>query len=215
MAKKKKYYVIWQGKETGIFDSWDKCQELVEGFAGAKYKAFLDRSSAETAFKNGPDNYWGKEVAPTIDFSEIEEKPVSPAITVDAACSGNPGIMEYQGVFLDISTKPATTSNIFKSPAFQNGTNNIGEFLAIVHALALQKKKGLHYPIYSDSAIGISWVRQKKCKTKLLPDSKNEYLFELVIRAEKWLNENTIEVPILKWKTDVWGEIPADFNRKH
>lgn len=215
MAKKKKYYVIWQGKETGIFDSWDKCQELVEGFAGAKYKAFLDRSSAETAFKNGPDNYWGKEVAPTIDFSEIEEKPVSPAITVDAACSGNPGIMEYQGVFLDISTKPATTSNIFKSPAFQNGTNNIGEFLAIVHALALQKKKGLHYPIYSDSATGISWVRQKKCKTKLLPDSKNEYLFELVIRAEKWLNENTIEVPILKWKTDVWGEIPADFNRKH
>ena len=215
MAKKKKYYVVWEGTETGIFDSWDKCQKNIKGVKGAKYKAFLDRLSAETAFKQGPDNYWGKDVAPIIDFSEVEEMPVSPAITVDAACSGNPGVMEYQGVFLDISTKPATTSNIFKSPAFQNGTNNIGEFLAIVHALALQKKKGLHYPIYSDSATGMSWVRQKKCKTKLLPDSKNEYLFELVIRAEKWLNENTIEVPILKWKTDVWGEIPADFNRKH
>lgn len=215
MAKKKKYYVVWEGTETGIFDSWDKCQELVEGFAGAKYKAFLDRSSAETAFKNGPDNYWGKEVAPTIDFSEIEEKPVSPAITVDAACSGNPGIMEYQGVFLDISTKPATTSNIFKSPAFQNGTNNIGEFLAIVHALALQKKKGLHYPIYSDSAIGISWVRQKKCKTKLPRTADTEELFQYIERAENWLKANTWDTQILKWDTDNWGEIPADFNRKH
>ena len=103
---------------------------------------------------------------------------------------------------------------MFKSQVFPNGTNNIGEFLAIVHALALQKQKGWHYPIYSDSYNAQLWIKQKKCKTKLQPNDKNSYLFELVARAEKWLNENAVEVPILKWKTEIWGEIPADFGRK-
>ena len=122
--------------------------------------------------------------------------------------------MEYQGLFVDFGTQPATTVQLFKSPVFENGTNNIGEFLAIVHALALQKKNGWKYPIYSDSVNAQLWIRQKKCKTKLQPNAKNEHLFELIARAEKWLNENAIEVPILKWKTEIWGEIPADFGRK-
>jgi ribonuclease HI len=122
--------------------------------------------------------------------------------------------MEYQGVFVDFGVQPANTFPLFKSQVFPNGTNNIGEFLAIVHALALQKQKGWKYPIYSDSVNAQLWIKQKKCKTKLQPNSKNAYLFELVVRAEKWLNENAIEVPILKWKTEIWGEIPADFGRK-
>lgn len=122
--------------------------------------------------------------------------------------------MEYQGVFVDFGVQPASAYNLFKSPVFENGTNNIGEFLAIVHALALQKKNGWSYPIYSDSVNAQKWVREKKCKTKLQPNAKNAYLFELVARAEKWLNENAIEVPVLKWKTEIWGEIPADFGRK-
>ena len=124
--------------------------------------------------------------------------------------SGHPS----QGVFVDFGVQPANAYNLFKSPVFENGTNNIGEFLAIVHALALQKKKGWKFPIYSDSVNAQKWVREKKCKTKLQPNAKNEYLFELIGRAEKWLNENAIEVPILKWKTEIWGEIPADFGRK-
>ena len=147
-------------------------------------------------------------------LSQAKEEPVSPAIAVDAACSGNPGKMEYQGVFVDFGTQPATTVQLFKSPVFENGTNNIGEFLAIVHALAWQKQKKVSYPIYSDSVNAQIWIKQKKCKTKLQPNAKNEYLFELIARAEKWLNENAIEVPILKWKTEIWGEIPADFGRK-
>ena len=115
---------------------------------------------------------------------------------------------------MDFGTQPATTVQLFKSPVFENGTNNIGEFLAIVHALALQKKNGWKYPIYSDSVNAQLWIRQKKCKTKLQLNAKNEHLFELIARAEKWLNENAIEVPVLKWKTEIWGEIPADFGRK-
>ena len=211
---KKKFYVVWIGHTPGVYDRWEVCQKEIEGFKGAKYKGFPDRATAEAAFKEGPDNYWGKEVDHVVDFSAAKEQPVSPAIAVDAACAGNPGKMEYQGVFVDFGVQPANTFPLFKSQVFPNGTNNIGEFLAIVHALALQKQKGWKYPIYSDSVNAQLWIKQKKCKTKLQPNAKNVYLFELVVRAEKWLNENAIEVPILKWKTEIWGEIPADFGRK-
>jgi ribonuclease HI len=211
---KNKFYVVWQGRNPGIYSSWEACRKEVEGCNGAKFKGFPDRLSAETAFSDGPDEYWGKDVAPVIDISKAAEQPLSPAIAVDAACAGNPGKMEYQGVFVDFGTQPATKVSLFKSPVFENGTNNIGEFLAIVHALAWQKQKHTQYPIYSDSVNAQLWVRQKKCKTKLQPNAKNEYLFQLIERAEKWLNENPIEVPILKWKTEIWGEIPADFGRK-
>ena len=211
---KKKFYVVWMGHTPGVYDRWEACQKAIEGFKGAKYKGFPDRVSAETAFREGPDNYWGKDVAPAVDLSAAKEQPVSPAIAVDAACAGNPGKMEYQGVFVDFGVVPAISSSLFKSQVFENGTNNIGEFLAIVHALALQKKKGWRYPIYSDSVNAQLWIKQKKCKTKLQPNAKNAYLFELVARAEKWLNENAIEVPVLKWKTEIWGEIPADYGRK-
>jgi ribonuclease HI len=127
---------------------------------------------------------------------------------VDAACSGNPGILEYRCVH--------TTSKkeLFYQGPFENGTNNIGEFLAIVHALALLKKKGLTSPIYTDSEIALRWVKEKKCKTRLKQDEKNARLFDLIRRAENWLQENTFENPLLKWDTMHWGQIPADFGRK-
>ena len=211
---KNKFYVVWNGRNPGIYSDWETCQKEIMGCKGAKYKGFPDRLSAETAFRQGPEDYWGKDVAPMIDLSKAKEQPLSPAIAVDAACAGNPGKMEYQGVFADFGTQPPTTANLFKSPVFPNATNNIGEFLAIVHALALEKKNGWKYPIYSDSVNAQIWIRQKKCKTKLQRNAKNAYLFELVARAEKWLNENAIEVPVLKWKTEIWGEIPADYGRK-
>jgi ribonuclease HI len=211
---KNKFYVVWQGRTPGIYSDWETCNKEIMGCKGAKYKGFPDRLSAETAFKQGPDAYWGKDVAPVTDLSKVAERPVSPCIAVDAACSGNPGKMEYQGVFVDFGTQPATTTTLFKSPVFPNATNNIGEFLALVHALALEKQNGWKYPIYSDSVNAQIWIRQKKCKTKLQPNAKNEYLFQLIARAEKWLAENAVEVPILKWKTEIWGEIPADYGRK-
>lgn len=211
---KNRFYVVWQGRNPGVYSRWEDCKKEIEGSKGAKYKGFPDRTSAERAFMEDPDNYWGKDITPMIDLSMAKEKPVSPAVAVDAACSGTPGKMEYQGVLVDFSTTPTKKLDLFKSPVFENGTNNIGEFLAIVHAVALQKKEGWHFPVYSDSYNAQLWVKQKKCKTKLQRNADNEYLFELVARAEKWLENNTIDVPILKWKTEIWGEIPADFGRK-
>lgn len=130
------------------------------------------------------------------------------SIAVDAACSGNPGPMEYRGVYVK------TGQVLFKVGPMQQGTNNIGEFLAIVHALALQEKQGTSLPIYSDSVNAQKWVRQGFCKTTLEENEVNAPIFDLVRRAETWLRTHTFRLPIYKWETKEWGEIPADFGRK-
>lgn len=206
---KNKFYTVWTGRQIGVFASWDECRLQVEGFPGARYKGFPTREAAESAFKSEPDFSSNNE--PKISWQTLPEgspKPDTNTIAVDAACSGNPGKMEYRGVFTDTGTE------LFKSPVFEGGTNNIGEFLAIVHCLAWQQKNKLNYPIYSDSVNGQKWVREGACKTKLVENEKNKYLFEVIRRAEKWLHDNTFRVPIYKWRTEIWGEIPADFGRK-
>lgn len=130
------------------------------------------------------------------------------SLAVDAACSGNPGPMEYRGVAV------RTGQTIFKVGPMQGGTNNIGEFLAIVHALALQEKQGTSLPIYSDSVNAQLWVRQGFCKTKLEENEVNAPIFDLIRRAESWLRTHSFRLPIYKWETKQWGEIPADFGRK-
>ncbi|MFW6019232.1 MAG: viroplasmin family protein [Bacteroidales bacterium] len=210
MAKKKKYYVIWRGHETGIYESWQACKNLIEGYPNAVYKSFPDKTSAEYAFYGNPDDFLGK---PAQKHTTPAEKarygePVKNSMAVDAACSGNPGVMEYQGVMVD------SGKQIFHQGPFPEATVNIGEFLALVHGLAYMKQKGLHMPIYSDSMTAISWVKKKKANTKL-PESKiNHHVFDMIRRAELWLQQNTWKNKILKWETSVWGEIPADFGRK-
>ena len=136
------------------------------------------------------------------------QQPIGQSIAVDAACSGNPGKMEFQGVFVE------TKTHLFKSPVYEHGTNNIGEFLAIVYCLAWQHKNKLNYPIYSDSVNAQRWVREGVCKTKIAENEKNKPLFDVIRWAERWLQTNSFRVPIYKWKTEIWGEIPADFGRK-
>jgi ribonuclease HI len=76
------------------------------------------------------------------------------------------------------------------------------------------KKKGINIPVYSDSSTAIKWVNDKKTKTKLIPSDKNAEIFDLINRAESWLQKNNYSNPLLKWDTKIWGEIPADFGRK-
>jgi ribonuclease HI len=211
MSKSAKYYVVWEGNETGVFTSWEACKKAINGYSGAKYKSFSNLAQAEYAFEGSYEEYLGKnttsEALTPDDLREIGLPDLN-AIAVDTACSGNPGVMEYQGV--DLKTK----KRLFKMGPFEESTNNVGEFLALVHALALMKKNGDKRPIYTDSKTALGWVRAKKCLTKL-PRTQNNYeSFALVDRAEKWLRENEIENPILKWETKAWGEIPADFGRK-
>lgn len=206
---KKKYYVVWQGHTPGIYDNWTDCQLQVKGFPGARYQSFKSRAEAEAALSAGPAASSGEKKTPKKNrLSDLSQANIEwKSISVDAACSGNPGPMEYQGV------DTATGTQIFHQQ-FPIGTNNIGEFLALVHALALLKNQDSDQPIYTDSKIAMGWVRRKTCRSKLKRSPKTARLFELVDRAEKWLHENTFSTRILKWDTEAWGEIPADFGRK-
>lgn len=210
---KQKYYVVWEGVAPGIYTSWTDCQLQTKGYDGAKYKAFDSREEAERALSSSPYAYIGKNAAKSKATPRFRADGLLPkdvianSLAVDAACSGNPGPMEYRGVHV------ASGQEVFHFGPVR-GTNNIGEFLGIVHGLALLKQKGFDMPIYSDSKIAIDWVRQKTCKTKLTRTAETEELFRLIKRAEKWLKENKYATRILKWETKQWGEIPADFGRK-
>lgn len=208
---KKKYYVVWVGHQSGVFSSWAECRKAVHGFNGARYKSFDSLEQAQKALNDNPFRYIGKNApTPPPDPAKVKAAgfPVDNSISVDAACNMATGLMEYQGVFT------ANKQLLFKQGPFPKASNNIGEFLALVHALAWCKKKNLTIPIYSDSKTAIAWVRNKHAKTRVEQNPQNEELFEVIDRAETWLRENTWANQILKWETEVWGEIPADFGRK-
>ena len=223
MAKKQKYYVVWQGKQPGIYTDWESCKEQVAGVQGAQYKSFDTKLEAEQAIRLPYRSVVAQtqRPAPTAPQSilyvddngmtavrpDAVNPPILDALAVDAACSGNPGVMEYQGIYIPTRTR------VFHYRA-ERGTNNIGEFLAIVHGLSYLKKHRLNQIIYSDSVNAMSWVRQKVCKSKLPEDASTAELWDFVHRAEQWLRSNTYSTEIRKWDTDHWGEIPADFGRK-
>ena len=204
---KPKFYTVWKGVCPGVYSSWQDCQQQIKGFKGAMYKSFSTKEETERALEEPAHLHWGAQAQTPPLVDRLPEGFNTNCLAVDAACSGNPGPMEYRGVYL------ATGEQIFHyGPVY--GTNNIGEFLAIVHGLALLKQKNLQMPVYSDSRNALNWVKQKQCKTKLERTDKTEALFQLIGRAEKWLKENSTNCPVLKWETDRWGEIPADFGRK-
>ena len=194
----------------------------MKGVEGAKYKSFATREEAEKALMEDSAKHIVKGMKKPVNsldsLGSSAVRPILPSLSVDGACSGNPGQMEYRGV------DTATRREIFHFGPAAGGTNNIAEFLAIVHVLALLKKQALErpndsehlltLPIYSDSRTAMAWVRKRKCATKLEQTEENKPLFELIQRAENWLAVNTFRNPLLKWNTELWGEIPADFGRK-
>lgn len=209
MAKKVKFYAVWNGRQTGIFNTWEECKKQVEGFDGAQYKSFESKTEAENALKRNYFAVLNPSAKQTSNGKLIKTpKPKHEALVVDAAWNTKTGDMEYQGKYLQ------NKLFVFKKGPFQDGTNNIGEFLAIVHALAFLKQHNSDLPIYSDSKTAIAWVKKKKANTKLEPTGRNSELFDLLERAEKWLRDNNFSNKILKWETEEWGENPADFGRK-
>ena len=238
-----KFYVVWKGFATGVFESWDEAQIQVSGYPDAQYRAFKSMEEAVEAFRQGYDKdgliqevkkqvaklnkeghkiVWDPEKAkntPTpshlntstpshLNTSTPQRPYITRSIAVDGACGGNPGPGEYRGVYTE------TGQELFHFGPIQGATNNIMEFLAIVHGLGFLEKQNLYIPIYSDSVNAQLWVKNGKCKTTIQPDETNEKLFELIDRAENWLKTHKFRVNIYKWDTKAWGEIPADFGRK-
>jgi ribonuclease HI len=208
---KQKFYVVWKGRQIGIFANWDECNTQIHGYAGAVYKSFKTRQLAEAAYNSNSNDFIGKDIFET-ELTEEQLKligdPFLESISVDGAWNTSSGVVEYQGV------DTATCKVLFRAGPFEDGTNNIVEFLAIVHALAYCKQNGLDVPIYSDSRNAIGWVKDKEARTNHDRSERNEKLFQLIDRALSWINKNEYPNKILKWETKAWGENPADFGRK-
>jgi ribonuclease HI len=208
---KPKFYVVWDGRKTGVFDSWTETERQVAGYPQAKYKSFPSRLEAEAAFRGRYWDYAGKnpKAAKKPLDALVRQGVRMDAVAVDAACAGVPGPMEYRGV------RVADGEELFHLGPFIDGTNNIGEFLAIVEALQFLKERGQpDLPIYSDSYNARKWVHDRVCKTNLQQTASNAPIFDLISQALRWLRENEVTNPILTWETESWGENPADFGRK-
>lgn len=205
---KQKYYVVWKGHQPGIYTSWAECEKQVKGFGAAQYKSFESLNEAQAAYRSNYETFKGKPASKG-RWRAASIKPILPSISVDAACSGSPGTLEYRGVFTE------SEEEFFHVGPFPDGTNNVGEFLAIVHALTWLQKHKKDLPVYSDSENGIAWVYTGKCRTNLKHTPRNAPLFAIIHSAENWLAENELaDDAVLKWDTELWGENPADFGRK-
>jgi ribonuclease HI len=208
MAKASKFYVVWKGATPGVYDNWADAKRQIDGFAAALYKSYPTENEALSAYQMGPRALQaGPAAAPKPTRANVG-KPQKGAIAVDAACNMQTGVMEYQGVDIDGKVR------LFHQGPFAGGTNNVGEYLALVHALAYCQKHAITAPIYSDSMTALAWLRKKKHGSKLEATAQNKTLFDLLARADSWLATNRYTNDVLKWETDFWGENPADFGRK-
>ena len=197
--KASKYYVVWQGRKPGIYSTWDDCFFQVREESNAKYKSFSSYDQAQTAYKSSYHNYIGK------PSTKIKIKH---GIAVDGACDHVSGRAEYQAIDLESNKK------ILHGGPYKKGTNNLVEFLALVHTLIYCHKYHISSPIYSDSLTAISWVRDNKVRSSCPRCKENIILFQHVDQALEWLKKILYTNKILKWKTSLWGENPADFGRK-
>lgn len=223
MKYSKRFYVVWKGRVPGVYDNIDDVMEQVDDFPGAVFKSYDTAAEAAEAYRRSEKRDDTRDLAFLVvgsaghelpqagkpDYFQFQEIDLD-GWAVDASCQGNPGKMEYRGVEL------MTGRELFRVGPFEKSTNNIGEFLAIVHALALQQTSGEKHTIYSDSVTGMAWVRDRKVKTQLQRMPQNEKSFKMMERALSWLNSHPADQRprILKWQTERWGEIPADFGRK-
>ena len=215
-----KYYVVFKGHNPGVYDNWDEVKEQTDGFSGSVFKSYSTSEEASEAYRNYSGTEDRNELFRIISSAVPKNEEKTPcalkdnpevdwdAWAVDASCLGNPGKMEYRGVNLK------TGEVIFQVGPFEDATNNIGEYLAIVHSMALMAKKGELHNIYSDSRTAMSWVRKKKHNSKLQLTPKNAKVLELLARADFWVQNHRFPGMIRKWETERWGEIPADFGRK-
>ncbi len=165
----KKYYVVWEGRETGIFTSWDTCKKHIDKFAGARYKSYKTREEAESAFRGSSSaalkkskpaakRYSGKGLK-TYTAAEIDSHPVNTKIFTDGGCEPNPG---KAGSGLAVY-RDGEISELWFGLFNAHGTNNTAELNALHQALLMAEKeiaKKNSVAIFCDSKYSIQCVTQ-------------------------------------------------------
>lgn len=237
---KHKYYVVLRGHQLGIYTSREACKQQVEKYAGAVYKSFLDKESAEFAWKQqsfwSANWGWYKWQSSTDYLRQVLGEEFDRVVCTDAACPSNPGPVEYRAVSL------REGKELFRVGPLEWGSVNLAEFLAIVEAMVIifchfewseaklrnllstnnksfLDKLGMTTPpiIYSDSKIAINRVRNWSFSTTVDRNRQNRQLFDRLDMAINWLVQHphrSYSVELRQRPTKLWGQIPADFGRK-
>ena len=186
-------YAVWQGRRTGIFTKWEEARAQIDGYPSPGFAAFLSRAEAER---------------------ELEERrrllapagpPPEAGIAVDAACAGAVGPLEYRGIDL------RTGETVFAEGPVDAGTNNLGEFLAIVRALEMLDRQEVSGPIWSESDVAIAWVGEGRHRSSVKPTDRNRELRRRLCRAELFLVDAPAPADVRRWRSDAWGAIPVEF----
>lgn len=208
------YAIFMPLKWKGVYYTWEDCQKALSDCKnGHSFASFKTVQEAQEALRCGSLRAYKEKAASRkiwLEPTSTGEKVVLPCLVVDAACSGAPGPTEYRGVVLPDGHEA------FRHGPYKNGTNNIGEYLAIVTGLRWLESNSLAFPLYSDSACAIGWVKTHgTCNSHC--EAIGPELKQLIERAESWMRGPTKDKMlqrVRKWKTDELGEIPADFGRK-
>ena len=164
-----KFYVVWEGRERGIFTDWDRCKAQIDKFAGARYKSFKTRAEAEAAFRGSSEASIGKshkaaarptgKVPRTYSAAEVAELPVQTKIFADGGCEPNPG-QAGSGVAV---YRDGLVDELWYGLYNPRGTNNTAELNALHQALLMAEKEiesEVTVAIFCDSRYAIQCVTQ-------------------------------------------------------
>ena len=213
-----KVYIIFAPLEwKGIYYTWEDCKGALDRCRGQghSFSSFKKLTDAQEALRCGTLRSYKEKKAKTKAWLDpalpADCRVQLPCLVVDAACSGYPGPVEYRGVVLPEEYEA------FRCGPYVSGTNNIGEYLAIVTGLRWLEQNTLSFPLYSDSRCAIGWVKgHGNCNSHL--ETIGPELTDLVARAERWVhsspNSRKLTQRVRKWETVRWGEVPADYGNK-
>lgn len=145
--------------------------------------------------------------------------PPSFGLVSDASCRGDSKSKQRDGYFhgkVEWQVRDLATGEFVRSSHVQeHSTGPIGETLGVITALRYLHEKGDHTtPVYCDNETAIEWVQARVCRSKLPLNLKTASTITDLNHAFDWLNEKKPRNPVRKWQTKIWGENPADFNRK-
>jgi len=131
----KKFYVVWAGRETGVFTDWATTHRHVNEFPGARFKSFPSRAEADRAFRSGRPPSAGRRPAPVSAAIPVRPEPAAVGLQIycDGACEPNPG-RAGSGIAVYRDGKLEQLWYGLYSP---NGTNNTAELNALHHALLM------------------------------------------------------------------------------
>jgi ribonuclease HI len=218
----KKYYVVWNGRKTGVFNDWASCKKQVDQFSDAKFKSFSSKELAIAAFD---DNLSVKNTKVTkakknnaqrkpLTSSTIFKMPFDVKIFSDGASEPNPG-EAGSGVAVYENN---TVVQLWYGGYEAFGTNNLAELKALYysfHVAEMELKKGKSVAIYSDSTYSIQCITkwasgwEKKGWKKSGGEIKNLQLIQEMFVLYKKI-EKSIEIYHVNGHVGIEGNELAD-----